>query len=74
MLDRITLIFTSQTASFAASDVHSLEELLLAIHALELNESVASIETCGDGFSVFDDQSLRLLSNFLLLFFDLPNR
>jgi len=43
VLDSVLLFFAAEHAPAAAVDVHCLEELLLSIHALELNVSIAAV-------------------------------
>ena len=72
VLDFVMFAVASHTASLAAADVHCIEELLFAIHALKLNISIA-----GRGNIVFFvlvsflENGLSLLVFFLDFLLDL---
>ena len=69
MLNCINLLTASQTAALPTADVHGVEELLPAVHALELYVSVARLRVRILRQGVLDDESFGLdldLFDFLL--------
>ena len=74
MLNCINLLPASQTAALPTADVHGVEELLPAVHALELYESVARLGSSTLRQGVLDNESFGLyldLFNLLLELSDL---
>ena len=69
MLNCINLLTASQTAALPAADIHGVEELLPAAHALELYVGVARFGVRILRQGVLDDESFGLdldLFDFLL--------
>lgn len=70
MLDLVFLLLASQTAPLAAADVHRIHELLLAVHALELNVRVPCLGLLSLLRDVLGDERLGLVFDLLKLFLD----
>ena len=75
MGDFVLALLAAHAAAFARADVHGIEELLLAVHALELDEGVGS--TCRVGLLVLVallEDNLCLSLQLFDLVLDLLNR